>query len=1038
MRKKLGLLVAFSLMLFLLPTVLHAQDRTITGTVVDPEDNSPMQGVTVKVKGGNAAAQTNASGIYTIKAKKGDVLQFSFIGFRTKEVTIGDDNNISLQMARGQSDLGEVVVTAYGIKRDRKSLGYSPVEIKGEDIAQTKRDNFLNSLAGRVPGALVTSTTGAPGASAQIILRGAVSIDGDNQPLFVVDGVPYDNQTLNQESLLPASNASGITFANRNSDYGNRAMDINPDDIETVTILKGPEATALYGASGASGVVIITTKKGKKGRGTVTYDNSFRFENVYRFPEVQETYARGRNGITDYTSSYYFGDKYPENTQLYDNFDAFFKTGFTQKHNLTFEGGSDVSTFRFGLSSTNQDGVIPTSSFDRLSVRLTGSSQITKKLTVSASANYVKSKTGKVSKGAGSYFLTLLSWPKDDDVTMWQNPDGSRRVARGGTLTSETDNPFWDVNRNTSYDKTDRVTMTTTINYALLKWLTLTANLGADVYSTQGNYVTNPQSRYGVVTNGFMSQYTQNTGNLSGNFRGTVVKNFGKINNTFVAGFNFEDNKTRVESQRGEQFIEANFYSMNNVSPLTVANLTTVSNVRKVRWFGTLTTGYKSLLYLTLGGSIEGDSRMTSKFYDKSPYFSYGTASLAFNFTDLPMFRGVTWLSGGKLRAGLSTTGKGPISPYKIDYAFGSVITTGGGYALGVTGGNENLRPEITKNIEVGAELKFFKNRLGLDASYYNLRSKDQILAVRSSYGTGYVLKYINGGVVENKGMEIVLTGTPITNKNFDWDATINFSFNKGTVLSMPGGLPQFYNSDTWLYGNARSVSYAGGRLGNISTDDFLRNNNGDVLIATTTGLPIKAGASTFTNISGNREPKCMFGVINSLTYKNFNLNFNLDIRIGGDIFNGNELYTYNLGLSKKTLNRETSVVVKGVLQDGLENTDHPTVNTIAIQPFYRNDYYITSYSESEFIEHDINWVRLRDITLSYRLSSKFIKSQKIFKSASVFVTGTDVFLMTNYSGADPNVSGLTASARGFGGQGFDYGALSNPRGIVFGIKAQF
>ncbi len=1038
MRKKfLFLVLLLGLAVFYTQPVI-AQQKTVSGTVQDKTDNSALRDVTVTVKGTKIGTKTNSDGSYSISAAKGQTLVFTFIGYARQETVVGDGSIFNIKLSQSNSEMDAVVVTAYGIKRDRASLAYAPVVIKGEDIAQTKRENFLNSLAGRVPGATITSTSGTPGSSAQIILRGAVSIDGDNQPLFVVDGVPYDNSSINQESLVAASNPNAVGFVNRNSDYGNRAMDINPDDIETVTVLKGPEATALYGAAGASGVIIITTKKGAKGKGSITYDNTFRFEKVYRFPEIQTTYGRGRNGVSDPTSSYYFGPKYDQGTELFDNFGNFLKTGRTQKHNLSIEGGSDVNSFRFSAGYTGQEGVIPTSAFERLSLRISGSSKITPKLNVSATANYVNSITDKVSKGTGSYFLTLLAWPKNDDVRNYLNSDGSRRILKGGNLLSETDNPFWDINKNIGNDQTDRFTFNNTISFDVLKWLNLTSNVGADIYTTQGLYSTNPQSRYGAATAGFLSQYNENTRNISANVRAGIKKNFGKISNNLIVGFNFDDNQRRIEAQRGEQFIEPDFLSLNNVAPLTVSAKTTVLNYRRVRWFSSYTAGYDKILYATLAGSLEGDSRLTSKFYQKSPYFAYGAASLAFNFTELKGLDEISWLDAGKLRIGYSTTGKAPYSPYIIDYGFGSVISTGGGYALGVTGGNENLKPELTKQLEFGAELEFIKNRLSLDVSRYQLRSKDQILAVRSSYGTGYVLKYINGGLVENKGMEIVLKTTPVLSKNLTWDFTVNYSFNRGKIISMPGDVPLFYNSDTWLYGNARSVSYAGGRLGNISTDDFRRNVNGDVLINTTTGLPIKEAGSTFTNITGNREPKGSFGFINSVTYKDFNLNFNLDLRIGGDIYNGNALYLYNLGLSKQTLSREDAVVVKGVLADGLENSATPTVNTIAIQPAYRNDYYITNYIESEFIEKDINWLRLRDITLSYKLSSSLLKRQKVVRNASLFVTGTDVFMITNYSGADPNVSGLTGGARGYGGGGFDYGALANPRGISFGLKAQF
>jgi ferric enterobactin receptor len=288
-------------LLVLLVSPAFAQEKTVSGTVIADDDAAPLLGVTVTNTRTNKRVQTNTAGFFTIAADKGDVLNFMFVGFSEKQATIGDEKLISVRLVSTDKDLGNVVVTAYGIKRDKKTLTYSVTEVKGEDIAQTRRENFINGLAGRVPGATITSTSGLPGASSTIILRGATSIGGNNQPLFVVDGVPYDNQTLNQENLIAASNTGGVGFANRNSDYGNRAMDINPEDIETVSILKGPEATALYGSQGASGVVLITTKKGKAGRSSVTYDNSFGWSKIYRFPEVQNVYDRGLNGIKDYS-----------------------------------------------------------------------------------------------------------------------------------------------------------------------------------------------------------------------------------------------------------------------------------------------------------------------------------------------------------------------------------------------------------------------------------------------------------------------------------------------------------------------------------------------------------------------------------------------------------------------------------------------------------------------------------------------------------------------------------------------------------------
>ena len=315
-------------------------------------------------------------------------------------------------------------------------MGYTAQEVKGEDIAQTQRDNWINALAGRVAGANITPTSGTPGASTTIVLRGAVSIGNSNSPLFVVDGVPYDNQTMNQENLAIQSCQFGSSFANRNCDYGNRAMDLNSEDIESVTILKGPEATALYGSDGASGAIVITTKKGKSGKATVRYGNSFRWEKVYRFPEIQTTYSRGTAGIADPNAVInpfasgnvyaYFGPKYAPGTKLYDNMNNFFQTGFSQKHTVDVEGGGDVTTYRLSGSFFDQTGIIPNTGYQRMTLGITGSAKVSKKFNLTSGITYSNSTTDKASKGAGGYMLNLLNFPSDIDVRDFQNADGTQ------------------------------------------------------------------------------------------------------------------------------------------------------------------------------------------------------------------------------------------------------------------------------------------------------------------------------------------------------------------------------------------------------------------------------------------------------------------------------------------------------------------------------------------------------------------------------------------------------------------------------------
>ena len=808
-----------ALLFFLFPFIASAQ---ITGVVIGDDDNAPLRDVTVAIKGTKTATKTNQAGFYSIQAKKGDVLVFTFVDYTRQEITVANDMKINVRLVQAQKQLGEVVVTAYGVKKSKRELGYTAQDVKGEEISGAQRENWINALSGRVAGANITPTSGTPGASTSIVLRGAVSIGNSNSPLFVVDGVPYDNQTMNQENLASASNASSVTFANRNSDYGNRAMDLNSDDIESVTILKGPEATALYGSDGASGAIVITTKKGKAGKATVRYGNSFRWEKVYRFPEIQTTYGRGSAGISDPNAVVnpfasgnvyaYFGPQYKAGTQLYDNIHNFFRTGFSQKHTIDVDGGNEVTTYRLSGSYFDQKGIIPNTGFERITLGINGSAKISKKISLTSGITYSSSTTDKASKGAGGYLLNLLNYPSDLDVRDYQNADGTRKLYRSNStaLNAEFDNPFWDVYKNTSQDKTNRLSVTLTLSADPFKWLNLSNTTGLDVYSQTGDFLMHPQSRFGFAVNGFYTLYEQNTKNLSNVFKVTGKKKIGKFSNTLTVGFANDDNKTRIEAQRGERFFEPNFKSINNTDPLSLFAKTTVLNTRKVRFFGNYSLGFDNLVYASVAGSREGTSTFMSREVNKDPFYNFGSASLSFIFGDLKFFDKYDWFSYGKLRISYGTTGKGLYQPYLIDRLFAQATSTGGGYANGVFGNNFDLGPERTENFEFGGELKFLKNRFSLDITRYSLKSKGQIIANRVSYGTGYVLKYLNGGLVENKGIEAVITANVLKTKKLNWDVTVNFDRNRGKVIALPAGLPTYYDSDTWVFGNLRSQVYPG------------------------------------------------------------------------------------------------------------------------------------------------------------------------------------------------------------------------------------
>lgn len=1040
MRRLLCQMLLSTGLLLLLCFAARAQETQVSGTVTSQDDNSPMPGVTVTNRTTNQRAQTNSAGYFSIVASKGQVLTFTYVGYARQEMTVGDNKTINIKLVSSQNQLGEVVVTAYDIKKNKRETPYQVVTVSGDEIAQTRRENFINSLAGRIPGATVTSTTGMPGSSASIILRGPTSIDGSNQPLFVVDGLIIDNNAFEMKDRFPA-NSSGVNYENRSNDFMNRAGDINPEDIENVTVLKGPEATALYGSDGANGAIIITTKKGKRGKASVTYNNSFRFEKVYRLPEIQSVYDQGSLGVNNGLVRTYFGQRIPDGVPRFNNIENFFRTGKTQQHNLAIDGGSDIGTYRFTASVVNQEGVVPNTGFERYNFRLNTSFKLGSKFNVTNSFAYNQSHTDKASKGSGGFLLSLLTWPTDDDARQYLDANGNRKTIRGDINGAEDDNPFWDVNKNTSFDDNNRLMGNVQLSYDATKWLNLTAITGIDYYSTTGTWYFHPQSNLARTVGGIINQYRENQTLLNGAYRATARLKTGELANTITGAFTFDTRRYEVNAVKGEKMFDPNFLSINNADPLTVGSLTSNENYNRFGSFLTYTGLFKNWLSLSLSGRLDGSSRLVNPLkYEMSDalffYWSAGTALTLNEVMNMP-----DWIRTARLRFNYATTGRDPRAAYVKGNKFSTSTFTGGGFITGTsqggfTQGNPDLRPEFTKQLEIGTELKFFNGRLGLDFAYYDLRTEDQLMAIRLSYASGAILKWINGGTAQNRGFEFQLTGTPIQTKKLNWDVTLNFSRNRNTILEMPAGMPFFYNSDTWI-GNIRGQAIQGGTVYQLAALRYLTNTKGDLLISPTSGLPIP---SSDYIVVADRQPDFNLGIINTFNFAtNWNLSFNLDIRKGGDVYNGTEEFLYRTGMSVRTLDRETPRVIKGVLNDGLQNTANPTPNTIVINPLFRSDYYTTGGGTSQdFIEKDVSWLRMRDITLAYNLPASLLKRQKIIKQASVFFTGTDLFIITNYSGADPSTNANNASARsGVGGVGLDQGNLAVPRGLNFGLRVQ-
>jgi len=1012
----------------LLAAPARAQDQPVTGKVTT-EGGTPMSGVQVVIKGTTTGVLTNGEGVYSIRARTGQVLQYRFIGHGPVERTVGAERVINVSLRRVASQLDAMVVTALGETVNKRGIGTSQQSVAGPDIAQTQRENFINALQGRVAGVEVTSTSGVPGASSSITIRGVSSISSSNQPLMIVDGLPLDNKTFNTGVLASDAPGSVSAFNNRGVDFTNRAADLNPEDIESLVVLKGPEASALYGIDAANGAIVITTKRGRAGLGGFEYSNSFRIEQTRTQPELQRTYGPTSISGNSLGSFQYFGAPYASGTQFYDNIGGFFETALTARHNLAFSGASPDNRVNYRLAVTNseQQGVVPNTTFGRINLTGASQAQVTPWLRTDVTMAYSFSNNTQPWKGADGPLLGLLVWPQTDNAQDWRTAAGLRRRITLLAAASETDNPYFNVQKNINESRNSRLVANVGFVLTPFTWGSLKTNIGVDGYTNELQVLRHPESAFAAAYNGVLDEALDVVRNINAQTVLNVERRpvFGDVSVSGLVGNQISDFKSNTSGLKGQDFLDPNFVSINNTSIASRLNRTTLSQRRLVSFFGSATFDYKDYLYLT----VTGRNDWTSTIPTERNSFFYPSISSSFVFSDA--FPAVKQWMTGKVRLAYAEVGK-DARPYAYRPSLESKLTTGGGYGYGFTGPNLDLRPEFARSYEGGFDLSFFDDRLGLDATWYRKRTKDQIVNdIRGSYATGFILFNLNGAVTSNYGTEIMLRGTPFLRDKWSWDVMLNFDHSYGYTKELPNALPESYVSDTWLYGNVRNGTQPGLSTRSLTGLFYLRNNQGDVLIDPTTGLPLRS--TTFIDGGYDRTPDFTIGLTNSFTRGRFSVSALLDIRKGGDVLNATEHYLTSRGLSKRTLDRETPRVVRGVLRDGRENSANPTPNNIVVIPAVQPAFY-TLMSEELFIEKDINWVRLRDVTVRYELPGRWLKA----RTASVFVTGTDLFLLTNYSGMDPIVNGNSAAVGGSGGAGIDYGNFPIPRGFAFGLKVGF
>jgi ferric enterobactin receptor len=1048
--------VILTLLFLQLCQTTFAQQKKISGTVLSSDD-TPVAGATVLLKEEKTGTETDANGHFSISASPGNTLVISSVGFTRQEIKVGNSSTISVTLQKGEGELEEVVVTALGIKKQEKSLGYATTQLDAKELMKNKNTNIVNSLAGKVPGVNVTQFSGAPGAGASITIRGATSTSEtrQNQPLFVVDGIIYDNST----TVTGNTGTDGLSRSN--TTYSNRVMDINPEDIETLTVLKGAAAAALYGARAADGVIVITTKKGAEGRVTVNVTSKISTSWADKLPEAQTEFGPGSvssNGVVNTDSYNSWGPKIPSDSTIYDNIGNFFQHGLIYDNNVNVSGGTKTGSFYLSGSNFKQTGIVPGTGYDKTTFRFNGEQKYGR-LTLNATTAYSVANTDRTLTSAGLYgsgvgsMQELYHWPQTYDIRNYINADGTQHRIYAATITdlaNDVDNPFWIINQDKLTSKTNRFTGGINGNFKITDWWDITGRVGYDQYFTKDNTLIAPGSAViAKYQNGRLSKdqvnYTYITTTVMTNFHKTI-KNF---DTHLTLGTTSDDFNTNVQNLWGWNFSTPGTVSLNSIDLANKQFSDNTTRRRLVGVFGEVGVSYKDLVYLTATGRNDWSSTLPVENWS---YF-YPSLSGSFVFSQLLPANNI--LSFGKLRASWARVGK-DANAYATNTYENSPVTilAGNGSYVGIgnqwQAGNATLIPEIQTSWEVGGQFRFLNNRIGLDYTYYHSQTANQIGSPRLAQSGGFIFSTLNAGTVINKGMEIALTGKIVSQKNFSWDATINFSYNRGTLGAFIPGVQYFYPTDV-QFGTIKAASIPnGGPFLGIIGSPYLResDNNGKEISNGRYQIDPKTGLYKLNPnlpIVGNREPRYIGGFNNNLRYKNLSLSFLLDIRIGGDVFNGTEYFMIVNGLSKKTtLNDRQSVALSGVSSvTGADTSitykagESYKIGTTTYAGSSMIYQYWQNYAanSSNFIT-SVNWLKLRSLSLTYDFTSMF-KKEGIIKGLSATAVGTNLFTWTNYKGMDPEVS-VAGGTGGSGSTGIDYLGVPAVASFTFGINLKF
>lgn len=1009
-----------------------AQTRKVSGRVLD-ERNQGLPGAGISVKNTNLGTVTDIDGNFSLDVPTANnVLTVQSVGYAPQDVTI-TGSNIVVHLQPQSKQLSETVVTALGIKKEKKSLGYTVSEVSSDAIQKSGEQNVIEALAAQAPGVQVTSSAGTPGASTKILLRGNSTFTGNNEPLVVVDGIPVDNSTNDfAAGDYPfLSTLEGVSESNR-------ALDINPSDIESVSILRGPAAAALYGSRGGNGAIIITTKRGKYGKGKslgITFSSSVELSKVNKLPDEQGVYLQGNGGLFSSGTPNSWGPRADTaGMPTYNKYKDFFQTGTSYVNNLSITGGSETSIFRLSIGNTTTKGVIPTSSLKRTTVTLSGETKLSDWMTVGGSANYTNTQSTMVQNGSNlsGVMLPLLRAPLNYDVNAYKDANGNPT-----SYYAAYDSPLWTVNENPYTTSTNRVFGNVYANAKLSNSFSINWKTGTDAYGTNAQQIWGIGSVPGnshPAPYGQVDRITYNYRQIYSDFIVRYNKYLSeKVELNAFAGYNFLYTESNNIYSRGRNTVTPGvpgFWNFSNFNEYYTSNAESYQRSQGV--YGEATLGYNSMLYLT----VTGRNDWTSAFGPNGRSLFYPKADVAWVFSQNIKRNDV--LTYGKVRLAYSDAGTGPL-PYsytKVTYYAAPFITdgyAGNGFPyLGQNGSaplNVNypggLVPADVEGREIGLETRWAKSRINFEMVLYNQISHNNLLQRPVANSSGFQAEYTNAGEIQNKGIELTLGVDILKSKNFQWNITGMFTKNVSKVLSIVDGVNQLAIANGFTQIGSEAI--VGQPYGVFYGTAWQRDASGNLLINQATGLP---EITTTSKVIGNPNPKYLLNISNSFTYKGLNFSFVWDIREGGDIWSGTWQNLNFRGLAGPTVDRERTYVIEGVYDASSPNAGQKNTVPVTANQYYT--YYKGSNGATENSIYDGSWVRLRSVNLSYRFNLRAKNAKSVLEYLDLGVTGKNLILITNYPGVDPETS-LTGAGQNI--MGYDYFNNPGTKSIMFNLR---